>query len=322
MNPLQDAARFCHIILTQLREDAQMKSQLNHDLTRMVHSAQLDAHQTHRDVTHLALQIEQQIISEQRLQEAEIAARVKTRVMNVSIGKQKEAGGKTEELTELSHVPVGYRVYPKVNRLGAGHTLPRPVWELIITYLEEEQTIKMSLVCRLLYDITCPSCQFCTGSSGDARCHSLWREVGRRWPEVERKYPQANCVLIRRCVSQWRCKDGFDQALRCVREMGCAKGRHVLAENPNNPDYNICFWCRRGVKKSLQCPKSCGCSVSLCCSPSTSFHSSHTCTLCSASSPATLKSYRLLAKIRSSHPHLSINLNGKSHEHQLFQFPL
>lgn len=279
----------------------------------------------HRAAESVAFQIYQKFVEEGREGEAQIALNLKARMAKLAKKidtAMLSSSAPREMTTSLSQVPMRYRVYPEVSRETAAQQLPRPVWELIVSFIEPEQVLKLNLVCRLLFHICSPACLFCTPSSGHQRCHSLWKSIGRNWPEVFEKYPEANCVLLQRCISQWLCQEAFQTALACVRQSGCAKGRHVLVDNPKNQEYCICLWCRRGVKKTIQCLKPCLCGLLPCSQANTTAHFTHKCTLCACSSPLILKSYHLLDKIRTSHAHFEVNVSGKFHEHRLFEFAL
>lgn len=279
----------------------------------------------HRAAETVAFQIYQKFVEEGREGEAQIALNLKARMAKLAkrIDSVPLSAAIPREIpTNFSKVPMRYRVYTQVARETATMRLPKPVWELIVSFLAPEQVLKLNLVCRLLFHICSPSCLFCTASSGALPCHSLWKSLCQSWPEVLEKYPEANCVLLQRYISQWLCKKAFQEALVCVRESGCGKGRHVLVENTNNSEYWVCLWCRRGVKKTLQCDKKCLCGLLPCSQTNNVAHFTHKCTLCTCNSPILLKSYHLLDKIRSSNRHFEVNVSGKSHEHRLFEYEL
>ena len=225
------------------------------------------------------------------------------------------------ETTAISTIPARYRTRPDVSQEYRQHELPRPVWENIVSHLDATQMSKLALVCRLFYLICYPTCSFCSPLRGDPRCHSRWRDFAKRWPELTEKYPDANCALVRNGVSQMLCSQTFQEALMFVRENSCAKGRHILVDNPKNDQYFVCFWCRRGVKKSSQCTKKCDCGEYPCTQTTDPFHIKHICTICTSDGNVQ-KSYRTLEKVRASHRFVEINVGGKAQEHRLFEYAL
>lgn len=284
-------------------------------------SAQRGNSHIQREAEETAFLIYQKFVREGREDEAQIALNLKARL--AKLAKANTVPPLPRPLpTSLSQIPLRYRTFPQVSVESVSQILPRPVWGLILTCLEPDQVLKLRLVCRLLFHLCSPLCHFCSSDSGHPHCHSLWKSIGKNWPEALAKYPEANCALIQRYIGQSLCKKAFQRALGTVRDSGCAKGRHILVENPKNEEYLVCLWCRRGLKKTLQCSKSCICGLFPCFIPNSTPHYSHKCVNCACDSPLVLKSYRLLHKIRLSHPFLEINVSGKSQEHRLFEFTL
>ena len=277
--------------------------------------------QVHREAEEVAFQIYQKFVREGRADEAQIALNLKARLAKLAKLSTAPTIPRPQS-TSLSQIPIRYRTFPRVSSDSRAQCLPRPVWGLIVSCLEPDQVFKLSLVCRLLYHLCSPLCQFCTSDSGHPHCHSIWKSLGKDWPRALEKYPEANCALTKWYIGQSLCQEAFLSALGSVREQGCAKGRHALVDNHKNADYLVCLWCRRGMKKTLLCPKSCVCGLFPCYLPTSPPHFSHKCTKCACDSSLVLKSYRLLEKIRTSHPFLEVNVSGKSQEHRLFEFAL
>jgi hypothetical protein len=106
----------------------------------------------HRAAESVAFQIYQKFVEEGREGEAQIALNLKARMAKLAKKIDTAVLSSSvprETTTSLSQVPMRYRVYPEVSRETAAQQLPRPVWELIVSFIEPEQVLKLNLVCRL-----------------------------------------------------------------------------------------------------------------------------------------------------------------------------
>ena len=180
----------------------------------------------------------------------------------------------------ISEVPIKYKTCVQFLTPVTQIQLPKPLWILIMSFLPPEHSFKLEMVCRHLYSICNPVCQFCSISGGDPNCYSDWKVLSGLYPKVLETYPDANCALMKSCIRQIICLEGFEAAIGKVRSGGCQKGRHILESNPNNPLYDVCTWCRKGVKKATLCPTHCSCGSFMCSVPAENPHFVHKCTYC------------------------------------------